>query len=266
MEAGLELGLGGKSALVTAASDGLGLACALRLAGAGCRLAIGARGAEKLEVAKSLIAARNGGAAHAIQADLARGEDVAALFQEAVERLGGLDILVVNSGHVSYGGVEALAEAAWYEAFELLLMSAVRLVRLALPHMRARGGGDIVFIASSSMKEPGPLLLSNVMRAGVNGLAKSLSHDAAADNIRINVVAPGYFDTGRVRRRIDALASEKQLGRDAATSEAVGTTPTGRIGTAEELADLVAFVVSRRVAYLTGATIVVDGGASRGIF
>ncbi|MBI3516339.1 MAG: SDR family oxidoreductase [Proteobacteria bacterium] len=260
----MDLGLTGKAALVTAASDGLGLACAQRLAEAGCRVAIAARDGVKLEAARVRLAAL--GDAHAIPADLRRGETIAPLVAEAVRRLGGLDILIVNGGHVAYGDLDALAEAQWYEAFELLVMSAVRLVGAALPHMRARGGGDIVFIGSSTTREPAAHLLSNVMRAGVAGLAKTLAHDAAHDNIRVNVVAPGYFDTGRVRRRVDETAAADGVPRAEAERRIAGAAPMGRLGTAEEFADLVAFVASRRAAYLAGTTITIDGAAGRSLF
>src|SRR5206468_2443487 len=116
-----------------------------------------------------------------------------------------------------------LAEEQWYEAFELLVMSAARLARLALPHMRERGGGDIVFIGSATAREPAALLLSNVMRAGVAALAKTLSHEAARSNVRINVVAPGYFDTGRIRRRVDEAAAADRIPRAEAAHRAAGT-------------------------------------------
>ncbi|HLJ20174.1 MAG TPA: SDR family oxidoreductase, partial [Stellaceae bacterium] len=175
-----------------------------------------------------------------------------------------IDILVINSGHSPYGGLDELSEPQWYEAFELLLLSAVRLARLVLPSMRANKQGDIVFLGSSSVREPPPHhLLSTVMRLGVAGFAKTLSREVARDNIRVNHISPGYFDTGRIRDRIDSLAKEKSISRAEATAQVTGALPLGRIGTAEELAELVAFVVSRRAGFLVGSNITIDGGSGR---
>ena len=204
----------------------------------------------------------------AIPADLTKPEQIDALFQEVPRRLRRLDVLVANpGGHVPYGGLEDLAEEQWYQAFELLLMSAVRLSRLAVPLMRAQGAGDIVFITSSTVREPPQhLLLSNALQAGVTGFAKTLSRSLASYNIRVNVVAPGYFDTGRVRRRIDGIVEREHVPRQSAALQVAGDVPLGRIGTAGELAELVTFLVSRRAGFLTGATIQIDGGSSHSLF
>jgi len=259
--------LSGRTALVTAASDGLGLACALRLARAGCRIAICGRTQDKLARAKAAIEVVGPGEVLAIAADLSDAAAVSDLVPATVSRFGGLDILVLNSGHIAYGGIEQLDEAQWRDAYELLLMSSVRLSRAAIPQMRQHGGGDIVFLTSATLQSAVPhLLLSSVFRTGVASLAKSLSHAVASDGIRVNTVAPGYFDTGRVRNRIDAIVAEKALDRAAATAEVAGDMPMGRIGSAEELAEVVAFVVSGRARFLNGATIAIDGGKGRTIF
>lgn len=262
-----DLGLQGKTALVTAASEGLGLACALRLAEAGCRVAICGRRADALDRARAEIERRAGVAeACGVPADLTNQEAIERCVDAVGERFGRLDILVVNTGHIAYGGLEDLSEEHWHEAFELILMSAVRLSRLVVPRMRSQGGGDIVFITSAVVREPSPhLLLSNVMRVGVAALAKTLSRELAPHNIRVNVVAPGYFDTGRVRKRIDEMAARDGTPREAAARHIAGDTPMGRIGRAEELAELVAFLASRRSGFLTGATIQIDGGSGRAL-
>ena len=262
----VDLGLEGKVALVTAASDGLGLACAEHLAAAGCKVAICARGADRLDAAAGRIREQGAGEVLGVAADLADGHAPDRLMQAVLDRFGRLDILVANSGHIPYGGLEDLSEADWYHAFELLLMSAVRLARLTIPAMRRAGGGDIVFLSSATMREPPPdLLLSTVMRLGVLGLAKSLAHATAADDIRVNTVAPGYFDTGRVRERREILMAEHGLSREEAGSRITGGIPLGRMGTADELAALVAFVVSRSAGFMTGATIAIDGGKGRAL-
>jgi 3-oxoacyl-[acyl-carrier protein] reductase len=254
--------LAGKRALVTAASQGLGLAIATRLADAGGALALCARGAEALNAAAESIAARTGRRPLTLTADLSVPADVVGMAEAAISGLGGLDILIVNSGHVTYGSMEELPDSAWYGAFELLLMSAVRLTRAALPAMRASGGGNIVFIGSASVRDPPPhLLLSSVMRLGVAGLAKTLARTLAPENIQVNVVAPGYFATGRVRRRI-AERMQDGMAADQAMREVAGDIPMQRVGEPAELAELVAFLVEGKAGFLTGGHVVLDGGAS----
>ena len=234
---------------------------AQRLAAAGCAIAINARSPERLQQAAADIGAATGRTPVALAADLAVPAQVEALAAEAISALGGLDLLVVNSGHVPYGSLEDLTDDAWYGAFELLLMSAVRLCRTAVPALRAAGGGNIVFIGSATVRQPPPhLLLSSVMRLGVAGLAKTLARTLASDGIRVNIVAPGFFGTGRVRRRIAEQitngSSPEQAMRDVA-----GAIPLQRVGEPEELAELVAFLAEGRAGFLTGAHMVLDGGA-----
>ena len=254
-------GLAGKRALVTAASQGLGLAIATRLAQGGCHVAICARGLATLDEAADSIAKHTSRRPVPLQADLAVPEQVEALAGRAAAALGGLDILIVNSGHIPYGGMEDLSDDDWYGAFELLLMSAVRLVRAAVPTMRQAGGGSIVFIGSSSVRRPPPqLLLSSVMRLGVTGLAKTLARSLAAENIRVNVAAPGYFATGRVQRRIAEHVAGGMTGA-AAMREIAGDIPMQRVGEAAELAELVAFLAGGKAGFMTGSHVVLDGGA-----
>jgi len=259
--------LKGKIALVTAASQGLGLACAKSLAEAGCAVAICGRRQEIVESARLDLEASSEQPVVGEIADLTRAADLERLVSTVQERLGGLDILVVNSGHIPYGGLEDFEDEQWYQAFDLLLMSAVRLSRLAIPEMRRRGGGDIVFIGSSTVRNPPPhLLLSTVMRVGISGLAKTMARSLAGENIRVNVVLPGLFDTGRVAQRIDDLMIERGLSREeVVTAEFAGEVPMERIGAAEELAALLTFIVSRQAAYMTGTVITLDGGADRSI-
>ncbi len=257
----------GKVALVTAASQGLGYACALRLAQMGCAVAICARRVTVLAAAKDEITASTGRDVLAKQADLTDVDALGSFVDYAYARFGRIDILVANSGHIPYGGLFELEEPQWYEAIELLLMSYVRLSRQVIPIMQQQKKGDIAFIASSAAKEPSPhLLLSNVLRVAVVALAKTLSRELAPDNIRINTVNPGYFDTGRVRRRIDAIVEQEAIDRNTATQKVAEGIPMGRIGSAKELAELVVFLVSRRAEFLTGATIQIDGGKAHGLF
>jgi 3-oxoacyl-[acyl-carrier protein] reductase len=240
----------------------------MKIALGGARVGICGRDQAKLAKAKNAIDEATGSASTvAIAADLKQAADVQRLFDEALAQLGHIDVLVVNSGHMAYGTVEDLDDAAWYHALELVLMSAVRLTRLVMPHMRSRKAGDIVYVTSSGTRDSSAqLVLSNAFRAGIMSMAKTLSHAAAGDNIRVNVVAPGYFDTGRVRRRIDELSERENLPRPEAARRIAGDIPVGRIGEAEEFGALVAFVVSRAAPYLTGSNIVIDGGMGRSAF
>jgi 3-oxoacyl-[acyl-carrier protein] reductase len=262
----MDLELTGKVALVTAASEGLGFACAARLAREGCAVVICGRRPDVLEDARSKLASA-GHTVLAVPADLTRAAELEALVARIVAQFGRIDILVVNSGHVDYGGLEDLTDAQWQGAYDLVLMSVVRLTRASIPPMRANKGGDIVILGSATVKEPPPnLILSSVMRLGVVGLAKTLSRSLAPDNIRVNVVAPGYFDTGRVKQRVRALMEEKGMTHERASAEVSGGLPAGRIGSAEELAELVAFVASRKAGFMTGSMITIDGGGTRALF
>jgi 3-oxoacyl-[acyl-carrier protein] reductase len=262
----MDLELTGKVALVTAASEGLGFACAVRLAREGCAVVICGRRPDVLEDARSKLASA-GHTVLAVPADLTRAAELEALVARIVAQFGRIDILVVNSGHVDYGGLEDLTDAQWQGAYDLVLMSVVRLTRASIPPMRANKGGDIVILGSATVKEPPPnLILSSVMRLGVVGLAKTLSRSLAPDNIRVNVVAPGYFDTGRVKQRVRALMEEKGMTHERASAEVSGGLPAGRIGSAEELAELVAFVASRKAGFMTGSMITIDGGGTRALF
>jgi len=262
----MDLGLKGKVALVTAASEGLGYACATRLAEEGCAVAICGRRPDVLEEARSKLASA-GHKVLAVPADLTHAAHLESLVAQTLAQFGRIDSLVINSGHVDYGGLEDLTDAQWQSAYDLILMSVVRLTRACIPAMRANKGGDIVILSSATVKEPPPnLILSSVMRLGVVGLAKTLSRSLASDNIRVNVVAPGYFDTGRVNKRVRALMAEKGMTHGRASAEISGGLPAGRIGSAEELAELVAFVASRKAGFMTGSVITIDGGGTRALF
>jgi 3-oxoacyl-[acyl-carrier protein] reductase len=263
----LDLAIQGKTALVTAASQGLGLACAQSLVKAGCQVAICARRSRLLEEAQEEIKRETGEKVLAVPADLAVASDIDNLTAVVMEKYGRIDILVGNTGHADYGGLFDLEDSQWYQAFDLFIMSMVRLLRRIVPVMQSLNSGDIVLISSTVPKEPQPsMMISSVLRSGVMALTKGLSQCLSNDNIRLNCVAPGYFNTGRIKDRIKELSSRYDMtGREAALKIA-GQIPMNRIGEAMELADLVAFLASRRAEYLTGATIQIDGGQTRGIF
>jgi len=254
-----------KVALVCAASKGLGRASAEALARDGVRVAICSRGGAALTAAAAAIQAA-GGEALPIEADLRRAEDVTRAIETTVAAFGRLDILVTNSGGPPSGPFMALDEAAWIDAIDSLLLSVVRLCRGAIPHMQARGGGRIINITSISVKQPiEGLVLSNALRAAVAGLAKTLSVELAPHNILVNCVAPGYTRTDRVVELANATAAREGITPAQAEQRIVDRIPLGRMGTAAEFAAVVAFLASPAASFVTGVTLPVDGGWTRGL-
>jgi 3-oxoacyl-[acyl-carrier protein] reductase len=246
----LDLGLAGRRALVTAASKGLGRACAATLIAEGARVFISSRAPE--------ATAREIGAVGSVAADVSAEHEPEHIVQAAVEALGGLDVLIVNAGGPPPGTFQDVPLPAWDTAFQLTLMSAVRLVHSALPHLKKSDQARIVFIGSISVRQPLPFLaLSNSLRAAVSGLAKTLSLELASDRITVNSVAPDAILTDRIRQ----IAGGDEVG-----VRAIGErTPMGRLGTPEEFAAAVVFLCSRQAAYISGQTLGVDGGSLRGV-
>ena len=258
----MDLGLKGKTAVVTAASKGIGKACAMGLAAEGARVAICARTGRDVEAAAEDIRARTGAEVLAATCDVTREADVDAFVAQAMKRFGQVDVLVANAGGPARGHFDEATDAQWRDAFELSLMSVVRLIRAVVPSMRQRRWGRIITVQSSSVKQPIPgLLLSNAMRPAAAGLLKTLSVELGPDNILLNTVCPGRIMTERF------LGGHRQAGtsvEDFVASEATQV-PLGRIGTPEEFANLVVFLASERASYITGTAIQVDGGMVRGL-
>ncbi|HEX7002818.1 MAG TPA: SDR family oxidoreductase [Trueperaceae bacterium] len=253
----MNLGIEGKTALVTGGSKGIGFAVAAGLAAEGVRVGVSARNEETLGWAVERIR-RNGGDAHAFTADVSDGREVSSLFSRVRSELGDPQIVVINAGGPPGGVASGLTEEQWAKAFELTLMSAVRLSREALPAMRRQGWGRIVNITSLTVKQPVlNLALSNAFRAAVTGYAKTLSTEVAGDGITINNLGPGYTATERL---------EELFADEAAKERLLATIPAGRFGTPEEVASVAVYLASRQAAYITGQTIVPDGGATLGIF
>jgi NAD(P)-dependent dehydrogenase (short-subunit alcohol dehydrogenase family) len=250
----LELGLAGKIAIVTGGSEGLGRACAERLAAEGARVAICARRADVLERAAKEIAAATGGEVLARPADVTRAADVAAVVEAVTDRFGGVDILVNNAGTSAAAGFERVDDEAWQTDIDLKLMAAVRFCRLVIPIMKTRGGGAIVNVTTVGGKAPAPRALpTSVTRAAGINLTKSLAGEYAADRIRVNTVCLGLVKSAQWQRR--AGADVEAYYRDVSRR-----VPLGRVGEAAEFADLVAFLVSERAAYITGTAVNFDGG------
>jgi 3-oxoacyl-[acyl-carrier protein] reductase len=257
----MDLGLKGKSAIVTAASKGMGRACAMALAAEGARVLMCARTEHELLAAADEVRARTGAEVVAMPADVTRADDVKALVARAVEAFGGVDILIANAGGPPRGHLHEMTDEQWYGAFEVAILSVVRLIREVLPWMRARRWGRILTIQSVSVKQPVEgLLLSNAVRPGALGLAKTLAPELGKDNITINVLCPGKIMTDRF------LGGAKQAGlpADEYARRAAHDVPLQRIGTPEEFASVAVFLASERASYVTGVALQVDGGLVRG--
>jgi len=257
----MDLQLTGKTALVLAASKGLGKACAAALAAEGANVVIGARDRNTLNSTAEEISAIGKGRVLAVPVDVLQPKDAEDIITATISEFGRLDILVNNAGGPPFGKFESFDESAWQSAFDLTLLSAVRFCRLAIPHLRKTGSGRIINITSLTVLTYFPQsVLSTSLRLGVVGMAKLLSEELGPDHITVNNVAPGLILTDRVK---DTLQPRPGVSEEELLAERARSIPVGRIGRPEELAALVAFLASPLAAYITGATIPVDGGATR---
>ena len=262
----MDLGLEGKAALVTAASKGLGRAIATELAHEGARVVISSRDEESLAQAAREISEETGTEVWHRACDLSSASQIDALISLSEDRLGGIDVLVNNTGGPPAGTFEDLDDEAWTAAYEQVLLSLIRCVRGVLPSMRARGGGRIVNVASSSVKQPiEGLTLSNTFRAGISGLAKSLSAELGPDNILVNTLGPGRIATARSAALDESRAESQGVSVEEVRGSIEAQIPLGRYGTPEEFARVAAFLASPANSYVTGQSILVDGGMVRAL-
>ncbi len=258
----MELGLSGKRALVAAASRGLGAATARRLALEGAHVTICSRTEEAVRAAAQAIQEESGSPVHPVAADVTRPEDIGALVAEAVQQMGGLDILVTNAGGPPAGTFDDLSLDDWEAAVQLTLMSAVRLVHAALPHLRESAAAAILTITSMSVKQPVPnLMLSNAVRPAVVGLTKALAEELGPEGVRVNSILPGWTLTERVEELVQASMARNGTTREEEISARTGSTPLRRAGTPEEFGSVAAFLCSPAAGYVHGAMLPVDGGA-----
>lgn len=262
----MELGLKGKVALVTAASKGLGKAVAMEYAREGADLAIFSRDQAAIEAAAEEIRRATGARVIAIAGDVSRAEDIDRFLSAALSEYGRMDALVCNAGGPPPGTFESISDEQWLAAVDLNLMSVVRLIRGALPHLKASGVGRIINLASSSVKQPiGGLLLSNTLRLGLQGLVKTCSDEFAPYGILINTVGPGRIDTDRVRSLDKTRAAKAGISEEEQRTRSQREIPLGRYGTAEEFARYIVFLGSPGNTYVTGQVLMVDGGLVRGL-
>jgi 3-oxoacyl-[acyl-carrier protein] reductase len=262
----VDLRLADKVALVTAASGGLGRAVALRLAQEGARVAICARGEAHLNVAAADIEAETGLRVLALPADVSDPAAADGLVEATVEQFGRLDILVINAGGPPPGQFLDLNPHDWEAAIQLTLMSAVRLCYAAAPVMKRQATGSILAMTSVTVKQPLPnLILSNSLRLGVVGLVKTLADELAPFGIRVNAICPGWTRTARVEQLLCDRAERNESTPDEEASRIAAAVPLGRMGRPEEFAAAAAFLVSPVASYITGVSLLVDGGMYRGV-
>jgi 3-oxoacyl-[acyl-carrier protein] reductase len=262
----MNLGLDGKVVLIAGASKGLGYGVALAVAREGGRLSISSRDAASIAAAATRIERETGAKVLATPVDVRSSEAIQRWVGATEQHFGGVDALMTNSGGPPAGLALSFDDGAWQDAADLLLFSALRMIRAAVPSMQARGGGAILMSTSSSVKEPIQNLgLSTVLRASVSALAKTLALELAASGIRVNQIIPGRIDTDRVRHLDEVNANKQGISTEAAKTKAMASIPLARYGTIEEFGRVGAFLLSDAASYMTGATVQVDGGMIRSV-
>ena len=253
-----------KTAIVCASSQGLGKAAALELASEGVNLVISSRNEETLLSVKKEIETSTNAKIVSVVADLNKPKDIDNLYAKANSELGPIDILINNAGGPPPSNFDSLNDEDWLKAFNLTMMSSIRLSKLVLPDMKERNWGRIINISSVSVKTPVPgLFLSNSLRMGVLGWSKALSDEVAPKGVTVNSVCPGSTRTARITNIFQSQSEAMGKTIEEIESNAAANIPMLRIGEPKELAALIAFLASERASYMTGLAIQVDGGSAR---
>jgi len=262
----MDLGIKDKVALVTGASAGLGFAAALALSNEGVKLAINSRSEENLKKAAEKIQIKTGLMPKIYPGDLGVTGKVEEIVNNVTSDFGAVDILVANAGGPPAGPFMNHTKESWQKATELTLFSSMNLTRAVVPRMVENKWGRVIFITSIAVKQPiDGLIISNTLRAGLTGFAKTISNEYAKSGLTINTVCPGYTKTERLQELADVKSQALGNSPDDIYNEWIATTPTGRLGDPNELAALIAFLSSDKAAYITGSSIAVDGGYYKGI-
>lgn len=264
----MDLGIGGRVAMVAAASKGIGLAVATALAREGCRVSICARDSAALEAARGKIrAAAPGAEVHVFSCDVTSSEGLEAWHRAVAAELGPVDILVTNTGGPPAAHFLDLTEEEWRRGIDLTLMNVVRLCRLVLPQMRERRWGRIIHLTSLTAKQPIALLtISSTLRAGLSALTKTMSNEFARDGVLVNALVPGHVLTDRQIELNEIRSKREGISIEDYALRVQGTIPIGRYGQPREIGEVAAFLASECASYVAGATIQVDGGLIQGTF
>jgi 3-oxoacyl-[acyl-carrier protein] reductase len=262
----MDLGIKGKVALVTGASSGLGFAAASALAAEGARVSINSRSADNLKKAALKMKTEAGHLPLTVEGDISASGMAEKVVEETASKLGPVDILVSNAGGPPAGKFLQHSKEVWRESADLTLYSAIDLARAVVPDMVARKWGRIIFITSVAVKQPiDNLIISNTLRAGVTGFAKSISNELASSGITVNAVCPGYTDTERLKRLAQNQSESSGKSLEEVYADWTAMIPARRVGKPEELAHLIAFLASERAAYINGTSFAVDGGYAKGL-
>jgi len=252
----MDLGIKNRVAMVAAASKGLGRAIAEALAAEGCRLSVCARSIEAWQ--DDMVA---------VPCDVTKAEDLQRWYDATIAKFGQVDILVTNTGGPPAAPFMKLTEEQWATGIDSTLMNVVRLCRMVIPDMQKRKWGRILNLTSFVAKQPVELLtVSSTLRAGLSALTKTLADQVAHDGILVNAILPGHFLTDRQKHLAELRAEQQGITPDEYLAKAVDVIPLGRYGRAEELAKVAAFLCSEGASYVTGSSIIVDGGLYRGTF